>query len=57
MTDNRTVSWDDPFEMASEARELSGIDFLRGLMEKGRKGPIGVTLGFELKGRLWRDNS
>lgn len=48
MENSRTVSWDDPFELGREARDLSGLEFLRGLVEKRRRVPIGMTLGFRL---------
>jgi len=48
MKNSRTITWDDPLEIASGARGLSGIDFLRGLIAKDSGVPIGVTLGFRL---------
>ena len=44
----RTTSWDDPVEIARDARALSGLEFLRGLIAHDRRVPIGVTLGFRL---------
>lgn len=48
MGNARTVEWDDPHELGQKARELPGLEFLRQLIEKKRRVPIGVTLGFEL---------
>ncbi len=49
MTDTtRTTTWDDPQELGRLARELSGLDYLRHLVEAQRRVPIGVTLGFRL---------
>ena len=48
MKNSRTITWDDPLEIAADARGLSGIDFLRGLIAKDSGVPIGVTLGFRL---------
>jgi uncharacterized protein (TIGR00369 family) len=45
---NRTVSWDDPDELGRDVWELSGLEFLRRLIEEQRRVPIGVTLGFRL---------
>jgi len=44
----RTTSWDDPAELGSKARELSGLDYMRHLIAEQRRVPIGVTLGFRL---------
>lgn len=44
----RTVVWDDPHEMGREARELSGLEYMRRLIEQQRRVPIGMTLGFRL---------
>ena len=48
MDNTRTVVWDDPETMGREAFASPGIDFLRALIEKKRRVPIGVTLGFQL---------
>lgn len=48
MKNCRTVTWDDPFAIAADARRLSGIDFLRNLISQKSGVPIGVTLGFKL---------
>lgn len=48
MENNRTVSWDDPHELGRDARRLSGLEFLRGLIAEQRRVPIGMTLGFRL---------
>ena len=48
MKNSRTVTWDDPLEIAAEARRLSGIDFLKNLIAGDTGVPIGVTLGFKL---------
>lgn len=48
MDHRRTTTWDDPIALGRKARELSGIDFLRRLIDEGRMVPIGATLGFAL---------
>jgi len=48
MDTTRTTSWDDPAEIVRDARGQSGLDFLRGLIARATKVPIGVTLGFRL---------
>lgn len=48
MENTRTVTWDDPQELGRRARELSGLEFLRGLIAEQRGVPIGMTLGFRL---------
>jgi uncharacterized protein (TIGR00369 family) len=48
MGNARTTSWDDPVEIAREVRELPGLEFLRRLIERGTRVPIGETLGFRL---------
>jgi len=48
MDQTRTTTWDDPQELGHEARELSGLDYMRRLISENRKVPIGVTLGFHL---------
>jgi len=48
MDTSRTIHWDDPLAMGREARELAGIDYLRRLIDEGRRVPIGATLGFKL---------
>jgi uncharacterized protein (TIGR00369 family) len=48
MGNARTTSWDDPVEIAREVRELPGLEFLRRLIERGTRVPIGTTLGFRL---------
>jgi len=48
MDTTRTTSWEDPVELGREAFELSGLEFLRGLIAGDRRVPIGVTLGFRL---------
>lgn len=48
MDNSRVVSWDDPHELGRQARELSGLEFLRGLIASERRVPIGMTLGFRL---------
>lgn len=49
MERSRTTTWDDPNELGGKARELSGIEFLRWLIEEQKGVPIGMTLGFSLK--------
>ncbi len=48
MEHSRTTTWSDPLELAQRARRLSGLDFLRSLIDEKRDVPIGVTLGFSL---------
>lgn len=48
MDATRTTSWDDPAEIARDVRELPGLEFLRRLIDRGIRVPIGVTLGFRL---------
>jgi uncharacterized protein (TIGR00369 family) len=48
MDTTRTTSWDDPIELGRAARALSGLEFLRGLIARESRVPIGVTLGFRL---------
>ena len=48
MVSSRTITWDDPSEIASEARNKSGLEFLQGLIDRDVGVPIGRTLGFEL---------
>ena len=48
MKNSRTITWDNPFEMAAEARSRSGIEFLQELIDKKISAPIGVSLGFTL---------
>lgn len=48
METKRTVEWDDPIEMGREARRMSGLEFLQGLIRDDRKVPIGMTLGFRI---------
>ena len=48
MDTTRTTSWDDPAEIARDVRELPGLDFLRRLIDRGIRVPIGFTLGFRL---------
>lgn len=48
MDNSRTVTWDDPQELGREARERSGLDYLRWLITEGRRVPVGTTLGFHL---------
>jgi uncharacterized protein (TIGR00369 family) len=48
MENSRTTVWDDPVELGRRARELSGLDFLRSLIDEQRRVPIGMTLGFTL---------
>lgn len=48
MDTTRTTSWDDPAEIARDVRELPGLEFLRRLIDRGIRVPIGVTLGFRL---------
>ena len=44
----RTIEWDDPHQLGHEARELSGIEFMRRIIDEQRRVPIGMTLGFKL---------
>jgi uncharacterized protein (TIGR00369 family) len=48
MENTRTTTWDDPLEIAAEAREMSGLEFMRKLIIDQRRVPIGMTLGFRL---------
>jgi len=48
MEHSRTTTWSDPLELAQRARRLSGLDFLRSLIDEKIGVPIGVTLGFSL---------
>lgn len=48
MENTRTTAWDDPHELGRFARELSGLEYMRHLIEEQRRVPIGVTLGFRL---------
>lgn len=48
METTRTTTWDDPVELGRVARELSGLEFMRQLIDDQRKVPIGETLGFRL---------
>ncbi len=48
METTRTTTWDDPVELGRAARELSGLEFMRQLIDDQRKVPIGETLGFRL---------
>ena len=48
MENTRTTTWDDPLELGRLARELSGLEYMRHLIEKQRRVPIGATLGFRL---------
>jgi uncharacterized protein (TIGR00369 family) len=43
-----TITWDDPHELGRLARELSGLDYMRHLIQAQRRVPIGATLGFTL---------
>ncbi len=47
---HREVSWEDPFVSAAQAMELSGLDFLRGIMA-GRipPAPIAVLVGMSIQ--------
>lgn len=48
MENTRTTTWDDPIQLGRAARELSGLEFMRQLIDEKRKVPIGETLGFQL---------
>lgn len=48
MENSRTITWDDPIELGREAARSSGIEYLRSLIARHRRVPIGVTLGFFL---------
>ena len=48
MDATRTTSWDDPAKIARDVRELPGLEFLRRLIERETRVPVGVTLGFRL---------
>jgi uncharacterized protein (TIGR00369 family) len=48
MKHTRTTTWSDPLAMARMASRLSGIEFLRWLIEEEQGVPIGITLGFSL---------
>jgi len=48
MDNTRTTTWDDPLELGRLARELSGLEYMRHLIDKQRRVPIGETLGFRL---------
>ena len=48
MDNTRTVAWDDPQAMGRDARQSSGIDFLRSLIADQCRVPIGMTLNFRL---------
>ena len=48
MENTRTTTWDDPIELGRTARELSGLEYMRHLIDEQRKVPIGETLGFRL---------
>jgi uncharacterized protein (TIGR00369 family) len=45
---SRTTTWDDPLDLARDAFEMPGIEFLQKLIDEQRSVPIGVTLGFRL---------
>lgn len=47
----RTVTWDDPRQVARAARELSGLDFLRAMARGDVPGaPVAALLGMEADG-------
>jgi uncharacterized protein (TIGR00369 family) len=48
MEQSRTTTWDDGQALGQEARELSGLEFLRRLIAEKRRVPIGETLGFHI---------
>lgn len=48
MNNQRTITWDDPFEISQDIRQLSGLEFLQRLIDKKVHVPIGETLGFRL---------
>jgi len=49
MTRSLTVSWSDPLQMAQAARNLSGIDFLRGVRDGTiQPAPIQELIGMKL---------
>lgn len=48
MESSRTITWDDPLDIASDARDRSGLEFLQSLIDRGIGVPIGRTLGFTL---------
>jgi uncharacterized protein (TIGR00369 family) len=48
MENTRTTTWDDPIELGRTAHELSGLEYMRHLIDQQRKVPIGETLGFRL---------
>jgi uncharacterized protein (TIGR00369 family) len=45
---SRTITWDDPHELGREARECSGLEYMRRIIDEHRRVPIGETLGFAL---------
>ncbi len=46
---SRTITWDDPMQIAGRAREMSGIEFLQALIDgEIPPPPIANTLGFSL---------
>jgi uncharacterized protein (TIGR00369 family) len=46
---SRTVSWEDPMQLAEAALELTGIDFLRAMRDRKLPAPpIAALLGFDL---------
>lgn len=44
----RTVTFDEPQEIARDLRTMSGMDFLTRLIASGARVPIATTLGFQL---------
>ncbi len=48
MENTRTTTWDDPLELGRLARDLSGLEYMRHLIDERRRVPIGETLGFRL---------
>lgn len=48
MERRRNVTWSDPAETAAWVGTMSGLEFLRTLIEKRKPPPIAVLLGFDL---------
>ncbi len=44
----RTVTFDEPQEIARDLRAMSGMEFLRRLIASGTRVPIATTLGFRI---------
>jgi len=45
---SRSYDWDDPMPLSAQSTQMSGLDFLRGLLADGRTPPICRTMDFHL---------